>query len=106
MFAMGSTLAVPPGASLRGGSGFSQVHSDAEHHAAWIDERVRLIEGRDEDTLAHQRVGHDALGGGVIERIEDVAEHWQAINDETGYSVPADLVSWSSAFLSHLPNRT
>ena len=39
-------------------------------------------------------------------RIEDVAEHWQAINDETGYSVPADLVSWSSAFLSHLPNRT
>jgi NAD(P)-dependent dehydrogenase (short-subunit alcohol dehydrogenase family) len=39
-------------------------------------------------------------------RIEDVAEHWQAINDETGYSVPADLVSWSAAFLSHLPNRT
>jgi NAD(P)-dependent dehydrogenase (short-subunit alcohol dehydrogenase family) len=38
-------------------------------------------------------------------RIEDVAEHWQAINDETGYSVPADLVSWSTAFLSHLPNQ-
>jgi NAD(P)-dependent dehydrogenase (short-subunit alcohol dehydrogenase family) len=38
-------------------------------------------------------------------RIEDVAEHWQAINDETGYSVPADLVSWSAAFLSHLPKR-
>jgi NAD(P)-dependent dehydrogenase (short-subunit alcohol dehydrogenase family) len=36
-------------------------------------------------------------------RIEDVAAHWQAINDETGYSVPADLVSWSATFLSHLP---
>jgi len=38
-------------------------------------------------------------------RIEDVAAHWQAINDETGYSVPADLVSWSAAFLSHLPKQ-
>ena len=37
--------------------------------------------------------------------IEDVAEHWQAINDETGYSVPPDLVSWSAAFLSHLPKQ-
>jgi NAD(P)-dependent dehydrogenase (short-subunit alcohol dehydrogenase family) len=38
-------------------------------------------------------------------RIEDVAQHWQAINDETGYSVPADLLSWSAAFLSHLPDQ-
>jgi NAD(P)-dependent dehydrogenase (short-subunit alcohol dehydrogenase family) len=43
---------------------------------------------------------------GAEVRIEDVAEHWQAINDETDYSVPADLVSWSAGFLSHLPNRT
>jgi NAD(P)-dependent dehydrogenase (short-subunit alcohol dehydrogenase family) len=35
--------------------------------------------------------------------IEDLAEHWEAINDETGYTVPVDLVSWSAAFLSHLP---
>ena len=34
--------------------------------------------------------------------IEDVAEHWAAINDETGYSVPADLIDWSRRFLSHL----
>jgi len=34
--------------------------------------------------------------------IEDVAEHWATINDETGYSVPADLNAWSAAFLSHL----
>jgi NAD(P)-dependent dehydrogenase (short-subunit alcohol dehydrogenase family) len=34
--------------------------------------------------------------------IEDVARHWAAINDETGYSIPADLMSWSTAFMSHL----
>jgi NAD(P)-dependent dehydrogenase (short-subunit alcohol dehydrogenase family) len=33
--------------------------------------------------------------------VEDVAAHWAAINDETGYSVPADLISWSNTFLSH-----
>ena len=35
--------------------------------------------------------------------IEDVARHWAAINDETGYSIPADLMSWSTRFMSHLP---
>ena len=30
-------------------------------------------------------------------------QHWAAINDETGYSVPADLIDWSTGFLSHLP---
>ncbi|MEX2293889.1 MAG: SDR family NAD(P)-dependent oxidoreductase [Acidimicrobiales bacterium] len=34
--------------------------------------------------------------------IEDVVAHWGAINDETGYDVPADLVAWSSTFLQHL----
>jgi NAD(P)-dependent dehydrogenase (short-subunit alcohol dehydrogenase family) len=34
--------------------------------------------------------------------IEDVAEHWAAINDESGYDVPADLMAWSAQFLSHL----
>jgi hypothetical protein len=34
--------------------------------------------------------------------VEDVAEHWAEINDETGYFVPADLTSWSAAFMSHL----
>ena len=34
--------------------------------------------------------------------IEDVARHWATINDETGYSVPADLMSWSTAFMAHL----
>jgi NAD(P)-dependent dehydrogenase (short-subunit alcohol dehydrogenase family) len=37
--------------------------------------------------------------------IEDVAEHWAAINDERGYFVPGDLMSWSSSFLAHLSPR-
>lgn len=34
--------------------------------------------------------------------VEDVAAHWDEINDETGYDVPADLMAWSAQFLSHL----
>ena len=34
--------------------------------------------------------------------VEDVAEHWAAINDEAGYTIPADLMGWSNAFLAHL----
>jgi len=35
--------------------------------------------------------------------IEDIARNWAAINDETGYYVPADLTDWSSTFMAHLP---
>jgi NAD(P)-dependent dehydrogenase (short-subunit alcohol dehydrogenase family) len=38
--------------------------------------------------------------------MEDVAAHWAAINDETGYTVPAGLKEWSAAFLAHLPPGT
>lgn len=34
--------------------------------------------------------------------IEDVAAQWSAINDEAGYTVPADLMAWSAAFMTHL----
>jgi NAD(P)-dependent dehydrogenase (short-subunit alcohol dehydrogenase family) len=34
--------------------------------------------------------------------IEDVAAHWDSINDEAGYFVPADLMDWSAAFMAHL----
>jgi len=33
--------------------------------------------------------------------IEDVAANWDAINDETDYTVPADLMAWSGTFLAH-----
>jgi len=39
---------------------------------------------------------------GSAPTIEDVAEHWATINDETGYSVPADLMDWSATFMRHL----
>jgi NAD(P)-dependent dehydrogenase (short-subunit alcohol dehydrogenase family) len=44
--------------------------------------------------------GYVHPGAGVT--VEDVAEHWADINDETGYSVPKDLPDWSARFLSHL----
>ncbi|MFJ8109545.1 SDR family NAD(P)-dependent oxidoreductase [Streptomyces sp. NPDC096132] len=33
--------------------------------------------------------------------VEDVAAHWDTINDEKGYYVPSDLMAWSGAFLKH-----
>ena len=33
--------------------------------------------------------------------IEDVAANWAAINDETGYYVPADLLDWSAHYMAH-----
>ncbi|WP_405989791.1 SDR family NAD(P)-dependent oxidoreductase [Streptomyces sp. NBC_00986] len=33
--------------------------------------------------------------------VEDVAKNWDAINDEKGYYVPADLMAWSGSFLKH-----
>jgi NAD(P)-dependent dehydrogenase (short-subunit alcohol dehydrogenase family) len=38
--------------------------------------------------------------------IEDVAEHWALINDETGYAVPGDLFAWAGDFMSHLQPET
>jgi NAD(P)-dependent dehydrogenase (short-subunit alcohol dehydrogenase family) len=34
--------------------------------------------------------------------VEDVVANWAAVNDETGYFVPADLPDWSAEFLGHL----
>jgi NAD(P)-dependent dehydrogenase (short-subunit alcohol dehydrogenase family) len=39
---------------------------------------------------------------GSVPTIEDVAEQWTAINDEPGYSIPADLRDWSATFMAHL----
>jgi NAD(P)-dependent dehydrogenase (short-subunit alcohol dehydrogenase family) len=39
---------------------------------------------------------------GSAPTIEDVAEQWAAINDEPGYSIPADLPEWSATFMAHL----
>ena len=34
--------------------------------------------------------------------IEDIAANWSAINDESGYTIPASLMEWSAGFLAHL----
>jgi NAD(P)-dependent dehydrogenase (short-subunit alcohol dehydrogenase family) len=44
--------------------------------------------------------GYVAEGGPPT--IEDVAEHWATINDESDYFVPTDLVGWSRKFTAHL----
>ena len=35
--------------------------------------------------------------------VEDIAEHWDDISSEAGYTVPANLMEWSATFLAHLP---
>jgi hypothetical protein len=45
--------------------------------------------------------GYVHAGPGVS--VEDVAAHWAAINEEAGYTVPANLAEWSASFLAHLP---
>jgi hypothetical protein len=47
----------------------------------------------------------DADGHADGPSIDDVAAHWAAINDETGYEVPGDLLAWSAGFLAHLGER-
>lgn len=39
---------------------------------------------------------------GLHATVEDVAEHWATINDDTGYYVPTNLMSWSAEFMAHL----
>jgi NAD(P)-dependent dehydrogenase (short-subunit alcohol dehydrogenase family) len=45
-----------------------------------------------------------STAGALIERptIEGVAQQWDAINDERGYTVPDDLMEWSTGFTAHL----
>ena len=43
--------------------------------------------------------GYLAPGGAPT--VEDVAGHWDAINDEAGYFVPVDLLDWSAHFTAH-----
>jgi hypothetical protein len=39
---------------------------------------------------------------GATPTVEDVAGHWDAINDVNSFTIPADLMAWSAAFLAHL----
>jgi NAD(P)-dependent dehydrogenase (short-subunit alcohol dehydrogenase family) len=35
--------------------------------------------------------------------VDDVAAHWAEINDDSTYTIPADLMAWSNAYMAHLP---
>ena len=34
--------------------------------------------------------------------LEDIAENWSTINDETGYYVPSDLPDWAGQYMKHI----
>jgi NAD(P)-dependent dehydrogenase (short-subunit alcohol dehydrogenase family) len=42
---------------------------------------------------------HPGLTGATV---DDVAANWAAINDETGYYVPATLMDWAGRYMAHL----
>ena len=33
--------------------------------------------------------------------IEELAAHWDTVDDEAGYYVPADLRDWSAHYMAH-----
>jgi hypothetical protein len=47
-------------------------------------------------TPGYRSAGEDAP------TIEEIAGHWDEINDENGYYVPESLHDWASEFLGHL----
>jgi NAD(P)-dependent dehydrogenase (short-subunit alcohol dehydrogenase family) len=55
--------------------------------------------GRFARVFIAQAEGYVASAGASV---EDVAAHWDAINDETCYVVPVDLPDWSATFMAHL----
>ena len=42
------------------------------------------------------------LHEGAAPTVEDVAAHWEAINDGAGYEIPRNLMAWSASFNAHL----
>ena len=55
--------------------------------------------GRFARIVLAQTVGYVHANG--TPSMEDVAQHWAEINDVTGFTIPADLMAWSAAFLAH-----
>ncbi|RMB85121.1 SDR family NAD(P)-dependent oxidoreductase [Streptomyces shenzhenensis] len=62
-----------------------------EIYAAGADRFARFFIGSTQ--------GYVHQGGAAT--VEDVAENWDAINDEKDYYVPSDLMAWTGAFLGH-----
>ncbi|MDR6688771.1 NAD(P)-dependent dehydrogenase (short-subunit alcohol dehydrogenase family) [Arthrobacter sp. 1088] len=41
-------------------------------------------------------------GGDGVPTIEDIVEHWDEINDQSGYYVPTGTYDWGARFMAHL----
>ncbi|MCZ1002523.1 hypothetical protein O1M63_38140 [Streptomyces mirabilis] len=73
-----------------------------EIYTAGADRFARLFIASTEGYLHQDGQGDGRDGGlGGPATIEDIAKNWDAINDEAGYYVPSDLMSWSGSFLKH-----
>jgi NAD(P)-dependent dehydrogenase (short-subunit alcohol dehydrogenase family) len=72
-----------------------------EIYTAGADRFARLFIASTEGYLYQGGRSGQGGGQGGPATVEDIAENWDAINDETGYYVPSDLMSWSGSFLKH-----
>jgi NAD(P)-dependent dehydrogenase (short-subunit alcohol dehydrogenase family) len=70
------------------------------HETCEVSGRIYLAgAGRFAHVFVGVTEGHVARGEHPT--IEDVAANWDAINDEAGYYVPADLRDWSAHYMAH-----
>jgi hypothetical protein len=71
--------------------------------------RPQLYRAREAGFSAQLLEAGDGVGGTsdlmfdfAANRESPKDRHWAAVNDEQGYSIPADLTAWSAAFTAHL----
>ena len=96
--------AVAPAAATRLGGDTDDPHMDPALVAplvAYLAHEDCPVSG-EMYTAGAGRFGRLFVGAtkGVV--TDDVESNWKGINDETGYTVPADLLEWSAEFLRHL----
>ncbi|MFL6206641.1 MAG: SDR family NAD(P)-dependent oxidoreductase [Acidimicrobiales bacterium] len=105
---------IAPAASTRmaGGHGPELPEEEAAPMAAYLahescpvsGETYTAGGGRFARLFIGSTEGHVPAGEGPA-TIEDVASHWAEINDPADFYVPADLIAWSTRFLSHRSAR-
>ena len=96
---VGAVDEIPPGerklvVPFRGRAGIGVFNVNGTFHA------LRNLCPHKSGPLCTGRVGPLMVADGPP-TVEDVAAHWDAINDESGYFVPVDLMDWSAKFTAH-----
>ena len=56
-------------------------------------------------TEGYLHTPESAHGMESLPTIETVADRWSTINDDTRYTIPTDLISWSKTFTTHLSSN-